>query len=291
MMWGSASADRSINGTQGTVLRLRAHFGGNGARLGLGCRTAVHPALYDSGRSREACFGRPSPPVPMTRTASAARAHRPAGPPMPASAGTAHPPGSNGPASAGTENPVGASELASASPRDPEPRHPDARFGRHRALAGSPPPDARFGRHRAPVGGHEAPASAIDGPPASADGEPTLRQAPAAASADVGSAAASADVEGTPRIPATSVVGHGGLGHRAPRGSPATSVAGRSAPRFLLRKRGGPRGPGASRTPGRCTPTNLFATYIEGPGNRAGRTGRMDGNGRKATTAVMRHGC
>jgi hypothetical protein len=124
MMWGSASADRSINGTQGTVLRLRAHFGGNGARLGLGCRTAVHPALYDSGRSREACFGRPSPPVPMTRTASAARAHRPAGPPMPASAGTAHPPGSHGPASAGTENPVGASELASASPRDPEPAIP-----------------------------------------------------------------------------------------------------------------------------------------------------------------------
>jgi hypothetical protein len=35
----------------------------------------------------------------------------------------------------------------------------------------------------------------------------------------------------------------------------------------------------------------LFATYFEDPGNRVGETGRMDGNGRKATTAVMRNGC
>jgi hypothetical protein len=35
----------------------------------------------------------------------------------------------------------------------------------------------------------------------------------------------------------------------------------------------------------------LFATYFEDPGNRVGETGRMDGNGREATTAVMRNGC
>jgi hypothetical protein len=49
-MWGSASADRSLVETPDRVLRLRFHFGGTRARLGLGCRTAVHPALSGSGR-------------------------------------------------------------------------------------------------------------------------------------------------------------------------------------------------------------------------------------------------
>lgn len=48
---------------------------------------------------------------------------------------------------------------------------------------------------------------------------------------------------------------------------------------------------GASRSVRRRTPTNLFATLFENPGNRVGETGRMDGNDREAMTAAMRHGC
>jgi hypothetical protein len=76
-----------------------------------------------------------------------------------------------------------------------------------------------------------------------------------------------------------------------PRGCPAASAAGRSTPALLPRKTGGPRGTAQAGSTRRRTPTNLFATLFESPGYRAGETGRMDGNGKEATTAVMRHGC
>jgi hypothetical protein len=63
-MWGSASADRSLIETQDTVLWLRLHLGGDASRLGLGCWTAVHPALSGSGRESPTCFGRPCTPGP-----------------------------------------------------------------------------------------------------------------------------------------------------------------------------------------------------------------------------------
>jgi hypothetical protein len=91
------------------------------------------------------------------------------------------------------------------------------------------------------------------------------------------------------RFPTASAAGHDGLGHRAPGGSPAASAAGRSRlrpssseGRWPARNR---RKPAHRR---RRTPTNLFATSGENPGNRNGRTRRMDGNGKVATDAETR---
>jgi hypothetical protein len=92
-------------------------------------------------------------------------------------------------------------------------------------------------------------------------------------------------------IPTASAAGHDGLGHRATRGSPTASVVGGPSPPFFLGRRAAFEGTAQAGASKRRTPTNLFATYFEDPGNRVGETGRMDGNGRKATTAVMRNGC
>jgi hypothetical protein len=76
-----------------------------------------------------------------------------------------------------------------------------------------------------------------------------------------------------------------------PRGSPTASVVGGPFPPFFLGRRAAFEETAQAGASERRTPTNLFATYFEDPGNRVGETGRMDGNGRKATTAVMRNGC
>jgi hypothetical protein len=122
VMWGSASADRSLTKTRTRSSRLRSHLGGTRARFGLGCRTATSVALFGSGRrNRPAC--RRCRPVPVDPPASAARNQRPAGPSMPASVGTAYPPGKTGPASAGTGIPR-IPDPASAGPPEIQPLPP-----------------------------------------------------------------------------------------------------------------------------------------------------------------------
>jgi hypothetical protein len=155
MMWGSASADRSLVEIQGTVLRLRFHFGGTRARFGLGCRMAVHPALPGSGRSRERLLRQAEQPVPRAQTASAARTLRPAGPPMPASVGTEYPPGTARTCFGRHRPSVEPREPASAGPRDPNPPAPTASaidgdcFGSRRAgRAPHPPVPASAGTAR-----------------------------------------------------------------------------------------------------------------------------------------------
>jgi len=93
------------------------------------------------------------------------------------------------------------------------------------------------------------------------------------------------------RIPAASVVGQHGFGHAATSGKPGGFGRRGSTPALLPRKGDGPHGTAQAGSVRRNPPTNLFATYFESPGNRVGETGRTDGNGKEATTAVMRHGC
>jgi len=93
------------------------------------------------------------------------------------------------------------------------------------------------------------------------------------------------------RIPTASAAGQGGFGHTATSGKPGDCGHRGSTPALLPRKSDGPRGTAQVGSTRRKTPTNLFATPFESPVHRAGETGRMDGNGREATTAVMRNSC
>jgi hypothetical protein len=134
------------------------------------------------------------------------------------------------------------------------------------------------------MGGHEAPASPVETPPTSvgdATTDPGKRPRRLRPTRVLHRLRPEGKVPS--RNPAASAVGHGGFGHRAPWGSPTASVVGGSPPPFFLGRRAAREGTAQAGTSRRGTPTNLFATFFEGPGNRAGWTRRTDGNGKEAT--------
>jgi len=141
--------------------------------------------------------------------------------------------------------------------------------------------------------------------PASRSGEPLFHfgggcppppEAPSRASALGGRTDTSVPARGTPSA-------SGSFGCRGrwlrPSHAKASAFASREEARWLrlpggphpaplLRKGGGPReNRRKSASSWRKTPTNLFATYFECPGNRTGRDRRTDGNDRKETDAAM----
>jgi hypothetical protein len=140
----------------------------------------------------------------VTGKTSGRQRHRPAGPPMPASVGTAHPPGWHGPASAGTEPPVGLRGPASAGPARPEPashralRRSTAVASATDGLAGHPTPRYRL-RSVSHEGGRARGARILDplANSTSVGGAKGVRTAPSRASAEGGPAPASADAAGT----------------------------------------------------------------------------------------------
>jgi hypothetical protein len=154
-------------------------------------------------------------------------------------------------------------------------------FGRHRRFTESPHPLRRpegfVPRHamrasaRTDRGGRARSARyPIDGPPTSVDGEAIpgkrlhrlrrvevlhrlrpMRKVPS-------------------RIPATSVVGHGGSGHRATSGMPDDHGRRGSTPALLPRKTSGPRRDGASRPPEAKGANELVRDALRRPGQPGG---------------------
>jgi hypothetical protein len=82
-MWGSASADRSIQQTQGRVLRLRAHLGGTEPASAWDAGRRLVPPSPAAAGPRAACFGRQPIPVPMSRQLRLPRNTVPRGSPAP----------------------------------------------------------------------------------------------------------------------------------------------------------------------------------------------------------------
>jgi hypothetical protein len=286
-MWGSASADRSLIETQDTVLWLRLHLGGDASRLGLGCWTAVHPALSGSGRESPTCFGRPCTP----------------GPDVPDGFGRIGAPSRGFPDACFGRHRIPARNARTCFGRHRRSaRNARTCFGRHRRSVESPsrfggpgirtpPPGFGFGRHRTKAGGHEAPASRSKHRPP----RWTSARSPGSASTGFGEwrfrtgfGRCGRYPRGfrRPRPPATVTPVTA-----RPRGSPTASAAGGPLPPFFSGRGAAREETAQAVLSRRRTPTNLFATPFEVPGNRVGETGRMDGNGREATTAAMRNGC
>jgi hypothetical protein len=237
-MWGSASADRSLIETQDTVLWLRLHLGGDASRLGLGCWTAVHPALSGSGRESPTCFGRPCTP----------------GPDVPIGFGRI-----------GALSRTERADLLRQEPtlrRVPEPlrrswdSHPAPRF----RLRPTPHQGGRARGARFPI---EAPPTSVDVRPITRKRLHRLRR--------VEVSHRLRPMRKVPsRIPTASAAGHGDSGHRATSGKPDGFGRRGSTPALLLRKRSGPRGDGASRPLKAKDANELVRDALRSPGQPGG---------------------
>jgi hypothetical protein len=265
-MWGSASADRSLIETQDTVLWLRLHLGGDASRLGLGCWTAVHPALSGSVRESPTCFGRPCTP----------------GPDVPDGFGRIGAPSRGAPDACFGRHRIPARNARTCIGRHRRSaRNARTCLGRHRRSVESP---SRFGgpgdSHPAPrvrlrlapqEGGRARGARfPIEAPPTSVDGRPITRKRLHRLRRVEVSHRLRPMRKVPSRIPTASAAGHGDSGHRATSGKPDGFGRRGSTPALLLRKRSGPRGDGASRPLKAKDANELVRDALRSPGQPGG---------------------